>query len=294
MEHQLQVEIVYSQNFEELMLERFRKDWTLHLLCTAGEGTFVFKDKVYAIRKNDCAVISYTNLITALHAGEGLQVEFVAAPMSFLSSQLPANNYSIIGCLRLYDNPVMPLTEREAACLLADLRHIRERMGEPHGFYRELMGSLLRVMMYDLFSFQSRMQEHEGATDRTSYVVKNFLRLLLAGESRQHREVAYFAESLNVSAKYLSDTVKRMTGESVNHLIDRYTLPILVEFLEDDRLSLNQISDEMNFSSLSYFSRYCTKHLGMSPSRYRASSQQHGSKIVEGQRSVEDKHPASG
>ena len=74
------------------------------------------------------------------------------------------------------------------------------------------------------------------------------------------------------SPKYLSDTVKRLTGYSVTHLIDRHTLPIIISFLEDDRLTLNQISDEMNFSSLSYFTRYCTKHLGMTPTKYRNSS----------------------
>jgi len=30
------------------------------------------------------------------------------------------------------------------------------------------------------------------------------------------------------------------------------------------------IADEMEFSSVSYLSRYCTKHLGMSPREYRA------------------------
>lgn len=39
------------------------------------------------------------------------------------------------------------------------------------------------------------------------------------------------------------------------------------------RLSLTQIADLMNFTSLSYFSRYCTKHLGQSPSEYRQSLQ---------------------
>ena len=43
--------------------------------------------------------------------------------------------------------------------------------------------------------------------------------------------------------------------------------------LNDERLSLTQIADLMNFTSLSYFSRYCTKHLGQSPSDYRMSLQ---------------------
>ena len=47
----------------------------------------------------------------------------------------------------------------------------------------------------------------------------------------------------------------------------------LKDYLNDERLSLTQIADLMNFTSLSYFSRYCTKHLGQSPSEYRLSLQ---------------------
>ena len=55
--------------------------------------------------------------------------------------------------------------------------------------------------------------------------------------------------------------------------INRHTVPILKKYLNDERLSLTQISEMMNFSSLSYFSRYCSKHLGQSPSEYRGSIQ---------------------
>ena len=50
-------------------------------------------------------------------------------------------------------------------------------------------------------------------------------------------------------------------------------MPILKRYLNNERLSLTQIADRMNFTSLSYFSRYCTKHLGLSPSNYRQSLQ---------------------
>ena len=68
-------------------------------------------------------------------------------------------------------------------------------------------------------------------------------------------------------------TIKRVTGHSVTSYIDRHTIPILKDYLNDERLSLTQIADLMNFTSLSYFSRYCTKHLGQSPSDYRLSLQ---------------------
>ena len=69
--------------------------------------------------------------------------------------------------------------------------------------------------------------------------------------------------------KYLSETIKRLTGNSVMNLIDKYAVPILIDLLKNSELSLTQISHEMNFSSLSYFSRYAQKHLGMSPSKFR-------------------------
>ena len=97
--------------------------------------------------------------------------------------------------------------------------------------------------------------------------------LLSTGISRTEREVSYYAERLNVSPKYLSATIKRVTGHSVTSYIDRFTVPILKDLLNNERLSLTQIADYMNFTSLSYFSRYCTKHLGMSPSEYRQSLQ---------------------
>jgi DNA sulfur modification protein DndB len=39
--------------------------------------------------------------------------------------------------------------------------------------------------------------------------------------------------------------------------------------LKDNKYSFTQIADRMSFASLSYFSRYVTKHLGMSPTQYR-------------------------
>ena len=99
---------------------------------------------------------------------------------------------------------------------------------------------------------------------------------LAEGNSRTERTVGWYARQLHVSEKYLSSTVKRLTGGSVMSYIDRHTVPILKEYLDNPRYSLTQIAERMNFASLSYFSRYCKKHLGMSPSQYRSSLQPQG------------------
>jgi len=135
------------------------------------------------------------------------------------------------------------------------------------------MDSLCLTMMYDIFEAHAQRDAIENHSDRASYIVKQLMAMLATGISQTEREVRYYAKRLNVSPKYLSETVRRMTGHSVTSYIDRHSIPILKDYLNDERLSLTQIADAMNFTSLSYFSRYCTKHLGQSPSEYRLSLQ---------------------
>lgn len=108
-----------------------------------------------------------------------------------------------------------------------DFIRIRQRRAETgHHFYKELMGSLAQTMIYDT-----------------------------------HRTVAWYADRLNVTPKHLSETVKRATGHSVMYFISQHTLSIVIDLLKNSPLSLSQLSEELGFSSLSYFTRYVRKHL---------------------------------
>ena len=269
----MEVDFLYSNDFNGMNSKELSHT-CLHLLCTSGEGSFVFNEHCYHIAKNDLVVIAYPTRVSNLAAHADMKVEWFAADYKFLQNLLPSNNYSIGGSISLNQDPVIKLTDEQARHLLNDFHRLRDRMGDRHLlFYRELMGSLCLTMMYDIFEAHAQRDATDTHTDRTAYIVKQLMALLATGISRTERDVSYYAERLNVSPKYLSATIKRVTGHSVTSYIDRHTVPILKDYLGDERLSLTQIADQMNFTSLSYFSRYCTKHLGKSPSEYRQSLQ---------------------
>lgn len=269
----MKTDFIYSTDFLAMNAPELGHT-CMHLLCRAGEGSFVFNEKCYHIVKNDLVVMPYPNRAKNLAAAPGMEVEWFAADNKFLHSLLPSNNYSIGGSISLNQNPVIKVDDRQAEILLEDFRRLRDRLNDRHLlFYREMMGSLCLTMMYDIFELHARRDATDTHSDRTAYIVKQFLALLDTGICRTERDVRYFAERLNVSPKYLSATVKRVTGHSVSSFINRATVSILKKKLDDERLSLTQIADQMNFNTLSYFSRYCQKHLGQSPSDYRRSLQ---------------------
>ena len=269
----MKVDFQYSTDFYGMNAKEL-SDTCMHLLCMSGEGSFVFNEKCYHIMKNDLVVIPMPDRVSNLAAHADMQVEWFAADYKFLQGLLPSNNYSIGGSISLNNDPVISLTDKQAAILLGDFHRLRDRMEDRQLlFYRELMGSLCLTMMYDIFEPHAQRDATAEHSDRTAYIVKQLMQLLSTGISRTERDVSYYAERLNVSPKYLSATIKRVTGHSVSSYINRHTVPILKNYLDDERLSLTQIAELMNFASLSYFSRYCTKHLGQSPSEYRQSLQ---------------------
>ena len=269
----MKVDFLFSDDFYGVNARELSHT-CMHLLCTAGEGSLVFNEHCYHIVKNDLVVIPSPHRAKNLAAAPGMQVEWFAADYKFLQNLLPSNNYSIGGSISLNQDPVISLTDEQARHLLEDFHRLRDRMEDRHlQFYHELMGSLCLTMMYDIFEAHSQREATDTHTDRTAYIVKQLMALLSTGISCTERDVSYYAERLNVSPKYLSSTIKRVTGHNVTSYIDRHTVPILKDYLNDERLSLTQIAERMNFTSLSYFSRYCTKHLGQSPSEYRKSLQ---------------------
>ncbi|MCM1021292.1 MAG: helix-turn-helix domain-containing protein [Muribaculum sp.] len=83
--------------------------------------------------------------------------------------------------------------------------------------------------------------------------------------------MSYYAAQLNVTPKYLFGKIKRITGISVSTHINRAATAIIISYRKESNLSISQIAEEMKFTSLSYFSRYCQKNLGKSPREYRLS-----------------------
>lgn len=275
MKSNLHKHIFYGTNPEQINSPVFY-DCVIHIICLSGRGNLSYNNQYFSIKEGQIAVLSFPRYARLTSLSKDFSCEYIAAPDKFLNLLLPANNYSIQGRISLFSNPIMDVTEEESKKFRTDILYIRQRMNDTdHRFYTEMIGSLFQTMIYDLFNFHARLNESILTTDRVGYVTSHFFTLIESGKPKMHREVSYYADQLNVSQKYLSDTIKRITGESVSSHINRAATTIIMEYLKDNRMSVSQIADSMNFTSLSYFSRYCRKHLGMSPTQFRTAGVKH-------------------
>ena len=83
------------------------------------------------------------------------------------------------------------------------------------------------------------------------------------------RDIAYYADWLCVTPKYLSETCKSISGSGAAYWINRYTSVEIARLLRDRSLTLTDIAYRFDFSSTAHLSRYIRQNLGISASEIR-------------------------
>ena len=172
--------------------------------------------------------------------------------------------------MTMFINPVMHLDERDRWLCEHDFDEIIRRIREPHlSFQGDAVMAATQMMFCDFYVFHAHLYGQPEISALTASVMKRFIDLLERGDYRRNRDVAYYADKLCVTPKYLSEVSKKLSGRTAGFWITRYTSLDISRLLRDRRLTFTDISDMFGFSSLSHFSCYVQTNLGAKPSDFR-------------------------
>ena len=84
-----------------------------------------------------------------------------------------------------------------------------------------------------------------------------------------HKEVAFYADQLNVTSNYLNEIVKAETGSSAKRHISERLLLEAQNLLAYSELSISEISHLLHFSEPTHFTKFFKKETGVTPKAYQ-------------------------
>jgi len=261
--------IIIENDLHDLASDRL-KDYVAHVLCLEGECSFTFNLGKFALHRHDTMIVRQGRMVEDIATSDDFQAKVIYVNDRFIEMATPQSNYGMQGALSLFINPVMPLTDSRFAILKQDFDNIETRLNwQVSLFHRDVMINAVQTMIIDYFEIHAHIYEESEQSTQTTKVMSDFLALLERGDYREHRDIAYYADQLCVTAKYLSEVSKKSSGMAANFWINRFTILEISRLLRDKSLTFTEISDRFHFSSTSYFSRYVMNYLGTSPSAYR-------------------------
>ena len=127
--------------------------------------------------------------------------------------------------------------------------------------------ALITAAFYGL-GYYLHLQHPERERTTPEYISGQFFQLVEQYCS-EHRDTEFYAKKLCISSRYLSLCVKKATGKTAIEWIRRYLVQQAQVMLGDNTLSIQQISNKLNFANQVLFSKFFKRETGQSPLEHR-------------------------
>ena len=105
-------------------------------------------------------------------------------------------------------------------------------------------------------------------------LIHTILELVDSNLSNPNLSVVFLAGEVHLSVNYLRSIFKENTGDSLSNYIIQKKLELICHLLADTNTSLQDISDQLGFSTKNYFFTFFKKHMGTTPNEYRKEKKQ--------------------
>lgn len=239
-------------------------------LCHGGSGEFVLNDRPFRIREGDLMVMLGQQIISPITRTDDFHLVGVLQSRAFVQDTLHSMLHLWPYLLFLIDHPVVHLTVEEREEVEQDYsRLVRCLKRQDHTFRTETVRTLLQLFYFDICHFlESRCPRHETSKSRPHHIFYQFMENLYQYYI-QEREVSWYADQLNLTAKYLSEAVKAVSGRTASQWISAMVVMEIKNLLRGTAKSVKEIAVDLNFPNQSFLGKYFKNITGMSPVEFR-------------------------
>lgn len=148
---------------------------------------------------------------------------------------------------------------------MRSLRHVLiNSVDNPH--LEKIVQHVMMAIFYS--SVDSTDTGSEKPRANADILTKEFLTLVKAN-FREERQLKFYADKMCITPRYLSRVVKECTQFSAADWIERFVVLEARALLKSTNMTVQQISDELNFPSQTFFGKYFKRRVGLSPKEYR-------------------------
>lgn len=250
----------------------FRTDYIVICIVTAGSITFSVNLKEYTLEKDGLILAPPNALKQMICASEDATCSVVSFTADFINKMaVPNLTPQIFEYFSSKFSPYWNLNQEAADLVKRQLRDLTERVAnvKKHPFGMELLYTVFQTFLYEIGGLSKIYAEPVSAYfSRKENLVMEFT-LLVQRDFRHQRSVSQYAEQLNITPKYLTETIKEQTGKNAGEIIDNQVMLEARFLLGNPALSIGEVANALHFADQSFFGKFFKRHEGLSPKNYR-------------------------
>ena len=214
-------------------------DAAVFAICQKGSVRISINLKEYTIVPNNLVVLLPDQIVQHYERSDDFAGIFLGVSKQFIDDTIPGMKNLLSAFFYVRDHPCTTLTEEELDYLSEyhPMLWKRVKMKE-HVYRKEVIQSLLLSLFYDVCNiFRKHQPANEGKRSRKEELFGLFMQTVLENY-KQERSVAFYADKLCVTAKYLSLISKEVSGQPAGNWIDEYVILEAKTLLKSSQMSI--------------------------------------------------------
>lgn len=261
--------------FPKILCKPFLMNYVGLIVCEKGYFCFDVDKKKFTARAGETVFLSEGNNFSIGELSDDLRVSILFYHIDPIREILGSSIVAMYLYTTLTPEPCYVWTSGEESDLARYIALLgRHRKSAQNPFDNHECKLLLLVLTYRLCSIYSRRIIEEKNV--AGHKIDTFIKLIRLIEKyyMQERGVAFYADKLCLSPKYLSALSKSVCGYTVQELVFRAIIRKSIFWLKNTNKSVQEISDDLNFPNASFFGTFFKKQTGLAPSYYRISAEE--------------------
>lgn len=257
--------IVRDPSFDVLPNHPYRSPLIAAVYCTVGHAVGRINARTYELEAGGFFIVLPGQITEFVDTSADFGATYVLMSEEFTASLGISNTFDIASIVA--ERPYVLLPDRARGALeayLAMCENLIPIETNPHRM--EILRLMTRAFFLGLGHFLH--EPTATTTTRQSEITSSFIRLV-EHNYRTTRDLAYYAEAMGLTPKYLSTVVKQTSGKSAVEWIEKYVVLDAITQLTSSDKSIKQIAYDLNFPSQSFFGKYFARVVGCSPAAYR-------------------------
>ena len=207
---------------------------------------------------------------TILDASEDCEVIFLIVSQSFVyDCPLARSVYQTSTFSLLHDdNPIIKLSAEAHKTLHEVMEMIMRHINYGHSYTAEALQSLYVLVLADIMAVIDKYNTDKKISQSAYHVFIEFNKLLRR-HFREHHDIAFYADQLKISPRYLSMVTKQISHVTVASYINRHLMLEACWLLKTTDHSIQYISEVLHFADQASFSKFFKRLNGQNPLHYR-------------------------
>lgn len=235
-----------------------------------GSATIEVNTKRYTFTPNTILFILPHQSITVLTKSDDFDAIILVANEKLLNNSPVSIRQKSKILVRAITNPLFETNDVEQMWVARFCNYIKARIKSLTGEYKQqIIQTLLTSLFYEVVnSIDLHQHDKLSSPSRKEQLFIQFIELVTNQYKKEH-QVNYYAKQLNITAKYLSAICTTISKRKPSEWIDDNIISEALFLLKESGSSILEVSEELNFRSQSYFTKFFYRKVGMTPSEYK-------------------------